>query len=106
MLLTTTFFICLLFVRALLATILIAAGSAKITDQDGFTATLISLGTPIRRRQYIHGLSLAISCTEILLGLFIISGLWPFLINTILLGMMSSFSIIAAIGLYKTPHTA
>jgi hypothetical protein len=93
-------------IRALLATILVAAGAAKLVDLVGFTATLSALGMPAVRKLKIHPLALAISLLELALGLALGSGLWPIVINTAVLVLMIGFSAVVLVALHRTPNVS
>ena len=92
--------------RALLAAVLIAAGAAKFADIQSFVATLVGLGVSIHKAYLVNGLALAVPLVEIGLGIALVSGLWPMIINAAVLVLMCSFSIVVLIALSKAPHVA
>lgn len=92
--------------RALLATVLVASGAAKLVDLVSFTATLRALGVPTGQQQKIHPIALVISLLEFTLGLALGSGLWPQVINSAVLGLMASFSAVVLVALRKAPHVS
>lgn len=94
----------LFLMRASLAAVLVAAGAAKLADIRSFTTTLIALGVSARRGQFVHSIALTISLMEVTLGLMLISGLWPTVIDGAVLILMSGFSLVVIIALRKAPH--
>lgn len=93
-------------IRAVLATVLVAAGAAKLVDLVGFTATLRALGVPTGQKQEIHPIAPAISLLEFTLGLALGSGLWPMVINSAVLVLMASFSTVVLVALRRAPHVS
>lgn len=91
-------------VRIFLAILLVTAGAAKIADRVSFKTTLVSLGMPARHQKLVSATAIATPFMEIFLGLFVVSGLWALIINAILLGVMSGFTLIVLFGLFKAPH--
>lgn len=96
--------IIVLLIRALLAAVLVAAGAAKLADTRSFATTLIGLGVPARRECWARGLALMVPLLEMGLGLALVSGLWPTVINAAVLVLMCSFSIVALVALRKAPQ--
>jgi len=64
----------MLFMRASLAVVLVAAGAAKLADTRSFAVTLMGLGVPVRRQLFLRGFAIIVPLTELALGLAIISG--------------------------------
>ena len=93
-------------IRASLAAVLVAAGSAKLADTPSFAATLTGLGLPAGKPRLVRGLALAIPLLEVGLGLAVVGGLWPIVINGSVLFLMSGFSVVVLVALHKTPHVA
>lgn len=91
-------------IRFFLASVLIIAGSSKLADRAGFVMTLIALGVPQRRKTIAHNLALIISFAEILIGLFVIFGIWQTISDLLLLVTMLGFLFVVIVGLYKAPH--
>lgn len=91
-------------VRALLATILVVAGAAKLADREGFTITLIALGISARKRQLARNAALLIPLLELSLGLVVISGFWPVLANASVLLLMLVFNGVIFFALRKAPN--
>ncbi len=91
-------------VRAFLAIVFVTAGAAKITDGTNFGTTLVSLGIPMHSQKSARGIAITISLTEILVGIFVISELWPIIINAVLFGAMGSFTLVVLYALHKAPH--
>ncbi len=92
-----------LLMRASLASVLVAAGAAKLADLHSFAATLIALGVPAHRRHLVHGSAFTLPLVEVMLGLALVSGLWPTFINGAVLILMSGFSLVVIIALRKAP---
>ncbi len=90
-----------LLLRAGLAAVLVAAGSAKLADRRSFALTLMGLGLPARWRLLLRGLALLIPLFELGLGLAIVSGLWPIVINSVVLVLMVSFSLVVIVALRR-----
>lgn len=87
--------------RAFLATVLVAAGAAKLADRQSFATTLRSLGMPVRQEALIQGLALLVPLIELALGVAIVSGLWPTVINGLAFVLMAGLSIVVVIALRK-----
>src|SRR5947209_20636087 len=66
-----------LLLRAGLAAVLVAAGSAKLADLRSFALTLLGLGLPARWRLLLRGLGLIIPLFEVCVGRAIVRGLLP-----------------------------
>lgn len=90
--------------KALLAAVLVAAGAAKLADIQSFVTTLIGLGVPIHKAYLVKGLALAVPLVEMGLGIMLVSGLWPVIINAAVLLLMSCFSIVVLVALSKASH--
>jgi len=90
-----------LLLRAALAAVLVAAGAAKLADTRSFARTLMGLGVPVRWRLPLRTLSIFIPLLELGLGLAIVGGLWPLVIDTIVLVLMVGFSIVVGIALQR-----
>jgi len=90
-----------LLIRASLAAVLVAAGAAKLADTRNFATTLVGLGVPVRQKFLIRGLALILPLLEVGLGLAVVSGLWPRVVNGALLALLSSFSIVVAVALRR-----
>jgi uncharacterized membrane protein YphA (DoxX/SURF4 family) len=90
-----------LLLRAGLAAVLVAAGSAKLADLRSFALTLMGLGLPARWRLLLRGLALIIPLFEVGLGLAVVSGLWPLVINGVVLVLMASFSVVVIVALRR-----
>ena len=91
----------LLLIRTSLAAVLIAAGAAKLADTRSFATTLMGLGVPVRREHLIRDLALTIPLLEVGVGIAVVSGLWPAIVNGALLVFMGSFSIVIIVALVK-----
>jgi uncharacterized membrane protein YphA (DoxX/SURF4 family) len=87
--------------RAFLAAVLVAAGAAKLADRQSFATTLRGLGMPLSQEPLIRGLALIVPLLELLLGLGIVSGLWPAIINGIVLALMCGLSLVVIFALRK-----
>ncbi len=98
--------IIVLLIRALLAAVLVAAGSAKLADTRSFATTLIGLGVPAHRERLVRGLALVVPLAEVGLGLGLVSGFWPTVINGAVLVLMCGFSTIVLVALRKAPTVA
>lgn len=90
--------------RAALAAVLVAAGAAKLADIRSFTTTLTSLGVSARREGFVSSIAFAIPLLEMLLGLAVVSGLWPIIVNGAVLILMSAFSLVVIFALRKAPQ--
>src|SRR5437763_13411842 len=77
-------------IRASLAAVLVAAGAAKLADTRSFATTLMGLGVPARRALLLRGLALIIPLMEVGLGLTVVSGFWPRVVNGAVLVLLSS----------------
>src|SRR6266567_1458924 len=95
-----------LLMRASLAALLVAAGAAKLADTRSFALTLLGLGVPARQRLLTRGLALIIPLLEVGLGLAVVSGLWPPVINGAVLVLMGGFSAVVIIALRRKLHVA
>lgn len=93
--------IAVLLLRAFLAIILLAAGAAKLADMRNFSTTLIGLGIPAWRPLLIRGIALSVPLVEVVLGMAIVSNLWPTIVDSAVLVLMSSFSIVVIVALRK-----
>jgi len=91
-------------IRFLLAAVLITSGAAKLTDTRGFTLTLIGLGLPTRRNYLIRSLSLLFPLLELGLGLVIVSGRWPEVVDILLLALLTFFSAVVIRAVITTPN--
>ena len=98
--------IVLLLCRASLAAVLLAAGAAKLADTGSFATTLIGLGVPARRELLVRGLSFIFPLVEVILGIAIVTGLWPTIINSLVLVLMCGFSLVIMVALRKKLHVA
>jgi uncharacterized membrane protein YphA (DoxX/SURF4 family) len=87
--------------RASLAAVLVAAGAAKLADMQSFATTLRGLGMPVRQEPLSRGLALIVPLIELVLGIAIVSGLWPTVINGIAFVFMGSLSLVVLIALRK-----
>lgn len=92
--------------RASLAAVLVAAGSAKLADVRSFATTLRGLGIPARHEPLIRGLAFIVPLTEVILGIAIVTGLWPTFINIIVFVLMAGFSLVVLFALHKRLHVA
>lgn len=90
-----------LLLRAGLAAVLVAAGSAKLADLRSFALTLMGLGLPARRQLLLRGLALLIPLFEVGLGLAIVSGLWSMVINSVVLVLMVGFNAVVIVALRR-----
>jgi hypothetical protein len=90
-----------LLMRTSLAAVLIAAGAAKLADTQSFATTLLGLGVPARRRLLVLRLALFVPLLEVAVGIATVSGLWPTLINGIVLLLMGGFSLIVLVALRR-----
>jgi len=90
--------------RASLAAVLVAAGAAKLADVRSFAITLRGLGIPARYEPLIRGLAIIVPLGEVVLGIGLVSGLWPTVINAIVLVLMGGFSLIVLFALLKRLH--
>ena len=95
-----------LLIRASLAAVLIAAGAAKLADIRGFATTLVGLGVPIHQGLLLRGLAHVIPLLEVGLGLAVVSGFWPGIVNGALLVLFISFSIVVIVALSRKLHVA
>lgn len=96
--------IIVLLIRASLAAVLVMAGAAKLADTRSFAATFIALGVPAQRTFLLRGLALCIPLMELGLGITMVSGLWPGIINGVVLVLLASFSIVVFIALRRKLH--
>jgi uncharacterized membrane protein YphA (DoxX/SURF4 family) len=96
----------LFLIRASLAAVLVASGAAKLADVGSFASTLIGLGVPVRRRLLLRGLARAIPLVEVGLGLAVVSGLWPTVINGAVLTLMCVFTIVVIVALRRKLNVA
>ncbi len=87
--------------RAALAAVLVAAGAAKLADIQSFAATLRGLGLPVRQGPLQRGLALPVPLFELALGVGIVSGLWPTIINGLTFLFMFALSVVVIIALRK-----
>lgn len=95
-----------LLMRASLAAVLLAAGAAKLADTRSFALTLLGLGMPVRLRLLTRGLAYAIPLLEMVLGLAIVSGLWPLFVNGAVLTLMGGFSLVVIVALSRKLNVA
>jgi len=95
-----------LLIRTSLAAVLIAAGAAKLADTSSFATTLVGLGVPARRGELLRGLAFIIPLLEVGLGLALVSGLWPIVVNGAVLVLLTSFTIVVIIALRRKLHVA
>lgn len=93
-------------IRAILAVVLVAAGAAKLADVTGFAHTLYGLGVPGHWKYLVRGLALVVPLLEICLGLGLMAGLWPTIINSAVLILMCGFNALVLVALRKAPHVA
>lgn len=100
------FQIVVLLMRASLAAVLVAAGAAKLADTRSFALTLRGIGLPVRPPWLIRGLALATPLLELGSGLAAVSGLWPQLINGIVLVLMCGFSLVVVVALSRKLNVA
>jgi uncharacterized membrane protein YphA (DoxX/SURF4 family) len=91
----------ILLMRTSLAAILIAAGAAKLADTHSFATTLLGLGVPARQRLLVQRLALFVPLLEGGVGIATVSGLWPTLINGIVLILMGSFSLVVLVAVRR-----
>jgi len=98
--------IVLLLCRASLAAVLLAAGTAKLADTRSFAATLIGLGVPARRQLLVRGLAFIFPLVEVILGIAIVTGLWPTIINSLVLMLMCGFSLVIVVALRRKLQVA
>jgi uncharacterized membrane protein YphA (DoxX/SURF4 family) len=96
----------ILMMRASLAGVLVAAGAAKLADTRSFATTLMSLGVPVRRQLLIRGLAFIIPLMEVGVGMAIVSGFWPTVIDSIALLLMCSFSFVVIVALRRKLNVA
>ncbi len=96
-----TLHVIVLLLRAALAAVLVAAGAAKLADTRSFARTLLGLGVPVRWRLLLRGLTIFIPLLELGLGLAMVGGPWPLVIDTIVLVLMAGFSIVVGIALQR-----
>jgi uncharacterized membrane protein YphA (DoxX/SURF4 family) len=92
--------------RASLAAVLVAAGAAKLADARSFAVTLRGLGISARLDPLIRGLAFLFPFVELLLGIALVSGLWPTLINVVVVVLMGSFSLVVLYALRRKLHIA
>jgi uncharacterized membrane protein YphA (DoxX/SURF4 family) len=98
--------VAIILMRMLLATVLIAAGAAKLADTRSFAATLMRLGVPAHRELLIRGLAYIIPLVELGVGIAAVSGLWPTVVNSALLVLTGGFSIVVIVALSKRLEVA
>lgn len=98
--------IVLLLCRASLVAVLIAAGAAKLADTRSFAATLKGLGIPARQEWLVRGLAFIFPLVEVILGITIVTGLWPTVVNSLVLVLMCGFSLVVMVALRKKLHVA
>src|SRR5260370_33416846 len=96
----------ILLMRASLAAVLVAAGSAKLADTRSFALTLLGLGLPVRQRLLTRGLAYAIPLLEGGLGLTVVSGLWPLVINGAVLVLLCGFRLVVIFALSRKLNVA
>jgi uncharacterized membrane protein YphA (DoxX/SURF4 family) len=87
--------------RAILATVLIVAGTVKLVDRNNFSRTLSDLGIPARFRFLQLFLSFAVPAVELVVGLTLICGFWATIINVMALGLMVLFTIVTSYALMR-----
>ena len=92
--------------RASLAAVLVAAGAAKLADIKGFTATLRGLGMPDNHGSFTRGVAFIISLVEVVLGIALVSGLWPTIVNVMVLVLYCSFTLVVIIALSRRVNVA
>ena len=92
--------------RASLAAVLVAAGAAKLADIRSFAITLRGLGMPARQEPLIRGLAFIFPLVELILGIAIVSGLWPTVINSLVLILMCLFSLVVMVALRRKLRVA
>ncbi len=95
-----------LLMRTSLAVMLVAAGAAKLADTRSFALTLLGLGMPARQRLLTQAVACAVPLLEVGLGLAIVSGLWPLLVNGAVLVLMCCFSAVVLIALHRKLNVA
>lgn len=100
------FQIIVLLLRALLAAVMVAAGAAKLADTRSFALTLRGIGLPVRPAGLIRGLALAVPLLELGVGLAAISGIWPQLINGLMLALLGIFSVVVVVALSRRLNVA
>jgi len=105
-LLQNTLQVLIFLARASLAAVLVAAGAAKLADVRGFAVTLGGLGIATRLDFLIRGLAFLFPSLELLLGIALVSGLWPTLINIVVVVLMGSFSLVVLYALRRKLHVA
>lgn len=93
-------------IRASLAAVLVIAGAAKLADLQSFIATLTGLGVRDGKIHVVSVLSRVVPLIEISLGLALVTGLWPSVVNAAVMLLMAGFSIVVVVALYKAPHVA
>ncbi|HEX6479222.1 MAG TPA: MauE/DoxX family redox-associated membrane protein [Ktedonobacteraceae bacterium] len=93
-------------IRTALAAVLIAAGAAKLAGTRSFATTIMGLGVPARRKLLIRGLALIIPLLELGLGIALVSGLWPVVVNSAVLVLMTGFSLIVIVALRRKLQVA
>lgn len=96
----------ILVMRASLAAVLVAAGAAKLADTGSFATTLLALRVPAGRGVLLRGLALFIPLLEVGVGIAVVSGLWPAVINSIVLVLMGGFSIVVLVALRRKLQVA
>src|SRR5579862_4941762 len=85
--------------RDSLAAVLVAAGAAKLADTRSFAATLRGLGIPAGQEPLIRSLAVMFPLTEVVLGIAVVSGLWPTIINVLVVVLTCSFSLVVLFAL-------
>lgn len=91
----------ILFLKVFLATVLVAAGAAKFADLPGFITTLIGLGVPSHRDFLLRGIGFTVPLLEVTLGIMLVVGVWPEVINLLTLGLTLFFTAITTIALVR-----
>lgn len=99
---STLFLIVILFTRALLAVLLVTAGAAKLADTQGFARTLVGLGLSLGHHSLVRGLALAIPLLELGLGIGLISGLYPEVMDSAALAIFACFTLVVLISVLRT----
>lgn len=87
--------------RAVLATILIVAGSVKLIDLKSFSFTLMRLGIFTHQRLLLRGLSWIVPLLELAVGLALVSGLWTMLTTSAALLLMMLFTAVTGYALTR-----
>ena len=92
--------------RASLAAVLVAAGAAKLADVRGFATTLRGLGMPAKQDSLIRAIAFIIPLVELVLGIALISGLWPAIINAMVLVLYCGFTLVVIYALRRKVNVA